>query len=50
MRAWLQHHLNPMHIACRLRDCGLPFGWSLTIGGTIGALVRPIIYRRPHAR
>lgn len=22
MRRFMQHHLNPMHIFCRLRECG----------------------------
>lgn len=46
MRSFFQHHLNAQHIACRLRDCGLSWSWALRIGGTIGALFRPLIYRR----
>ncbi len=24
VKHYLQHYLNPLHIYCRLRDCGLP--------------------------
>ena len=23
MRGWIRHHLNPLHVYCRLRDLGM---------------------------
>lgn len=46
MLNWLQHRLNPLHIACRLCDLGLSRKLSMRLGGAISGLFRPFIYRR----
>ncbi|EPR43726.1 hypothetical protein dsx2_2153 [Desulfovibrio sp. X2] len=31
MRMFLQHSLNPLHVYCRLKDCGLSHGVALRV-------------------
>lgn len=46
MRCWLQHHFNSLNLYARLRNLGCPCSLALKIGGTVGAVLRPWIYRR----
>lgn len=49
-RSRCQHTLNPLNFACTIsRYTGLPYRLSLCIAGTIGGLLRPLLYpkRRP---
>lgn len=47
MKKFLQHTLNPQHIYCRLRGCGLSQRLSLILAAILERMVRPVIYRRP---
>lgn len=43
IRSCLQHHLNPLHIYCRLRDWGLPAGPARTMSVCYERLVYRIV-------
>lgn len=44
MRSFLQHHLNELHIFCRLRSVGCPVQVAQYIAQTIGKLVNRFLY------
>lgn len=50
MRSRLQHLLNPLHIYCRLVSIGCPRCLALKIGGTVGQILRPVLYPSPCPR
>ncbi len=31
VKSYLQHHLNPLHVYCRLRDCGLSSSFAIRV-------------------
>jgi hypothetical protein len=39
-KLYLQHHFNPLHVYCRLRDCGLPSAVAIRVMSAYERLYR----------
>lgn len=44
MRRFIQHHLNPLHLYCRLRDCGVSAARAARLSGLYERLVYSRVY------
>ncbi len=47
MRPYLCHHLNSLHIYCRLLDIGIPKRLARRLTGAWERVFHPIVYARP---
>ena len=44
MKQLTHHHLNTLHVYCRLCDFGIPKKWAARIARFYEAVIHPIIY------
>jgi hypothetical protein len=40
VKSYIQHYLNPLHVYCRLRDCGIPNGAAIRVSAVYERVYR----------
>ena len=47
MRPYLCHHLNSLHVYCRLLNLGIPKLWAWKLTGAWERVFHPVVYAKP---
>ncbi|MCR4288386.1 MAG: hypothetical protein NUW09_10295 [Deltaproteobacteria bacterium] len=50
MRTFLCHHLNSLHVYCRLLNLGVPKLWARKLTGAWERVFHPVVYAWPKGR